>query len=342
MSTIHTNPFSALCSQALQNRELLLNQLHSEGTSAYRLFHGISEGLPGLTIDRYGSLVLVQTFRNPLAPHELELLENALREKLNYSFVFAYNHRGKASIQSFEEWHQPTPEALAEIQCEEFGLKFLIRSRHSGIDPWLFLDLRAGRRFLRETVKDLSVLNLFSYTCSIGIAAAAAGAREVWNVDFATSSLEIGRRNAILNALPEDRFHTINEDCLPVMRQLAGLSAGGRNRQKRHFKKFEPRLFDLVFLDPPAWSKSAFGAVDVVGDYPSLFKSAVLTAKPGGGRVIATNHVPSVEFDSWIDVLKRCAAKAGRPIRSFQRIIPESDFPSFDGHFPLKIVVCEV
>ncbi len=334
--------FEPALSQALQRRKVLLEALHTEGTNSYRLLHGISEGILGLTLDRYGSLILLQTFREPLMPDELETIESTLHEMLSYPFVFAYNHRGKTSTQSFEKWHHPKPEALAEIQCQEFGIQFFIRARHQGIDPWLFLDLRAGRRFLRETVKDLSVLNLFSYTCSIGVCAAAAGAREVWNVDFSSSSLEIGRRNALLNQISEDRFRTIEEDCLPVMRQLAGLPAGGRNPRMRKFKKFEPRQFDLVFLDPPAWSKGSFGAVDVTRDYPSLFKSALLATQPNGGRIIATNHVPSIEFDSWVEILKRCATKAGRPIRSIQPITPESDFPSFDGRHPLKIVVCEV
>jgi 23S rRNA (cytosine1962-C5)-methyltransferase len=338
---MNTSLFPSQLEQALQRRKPLMEALHAEGTNAYRLFHGISEGVPGLTIDRYGPLILLQSFRDPLLPDELAAIENALTEKIHFPFTFAYNHRGKSSTQSFEEWHQPRPEALAEIQCEEFGLHFLIRPRHQGIDPWLFLDLRAGRRFLRESVKGLSVLNLFSYTCSVGISAAAAGAREVWNVDFASSSLEVGRRNAQLNQIAEDRFRTIEQDCLPVMRQLAGLPVGGRSARSRKFLYFEPRQFDLVFLDPPAWAKSPFGAVDVTGDYPSLFKSAVL-ATQSGGRVIATHHVASVELSTWIGQLERCAAKAGRPLRSVQTLTPENDFPSFDGRHPLKIVVCEV
>ena len=336
-----TSDFPSMLEQALKCREALIEKLHSEETNAYRLFHGISEGQPGLTIDRYGSLVLVQTFREPLSHDELSGVEDSLRKKLPYPFAVAYNHRGKLPAQSFDEWHRPGPEALAETECQEFGVRFLIRARHQGIDPWLFLDLRAGRRFLRGTVKGLSVLNLFSYTCSVGISAAAAGASEVWNVDFASSSLEIGRRNSLLNQIPDDRIRMIDDDCLPVMRQLAGLPAGGRRKHGGKFKKFEPRQFDLVFLDPPAWSKGPFGAVDVAGDYPSLFKSAVLATRPDGGRVIATNHVPSIGLDTWIDVLKRCAAKAGRPIRSLEPLLPESDFPSFDGRPPLKIVVCE-
>ena len=346
---MHTSPdpteptFKRALEQALSKRALLIEKLQSEGTNAYRLLNGVSEGLPGVTIDRYGPLILLQTFREPFAQAELlSEIEETLRRLLPYPFVFAYNHRGKSATQSFDEWHRPLPEALAELQCQEFGVSFLIRARHHGIDPWLFLDLRAGRRVLREAVKEKSVLNLFSYTCSVGISAVAAGASEVWNIDFASSSLEVGRRNAALNKIPENRFHTIEEDCLPAMRQLAGLPVGGRFSQKKKFLKLEAREFDVVVLDPPAWSKSSFGAVDVAGDYPTLFKSAILCAKPSGGRVLATNHIASVQLEDWIEVLKRCALKAGRPIRSLQVIAPEEDFPSFDRKHPLKIVLCEV
>jgi 23S rRNA (cytosine1962-C5)-methyltransferase len=339
---MNISQFPQQLDEALKRRLELFATLLSEGTHCYRLFHGISEGAPGLTIDRYGSLILVQTFREPLTLDELGSIEKALREKLPHAFALAYNHRGKAATQSFDEWHHPAPEALAEIQCEEFGVKFLIRARHPGIDPWLFLDLRAGRRYLREAAPNQSVLNLFSYTCSVGITAAAAGAREVWNVDFASSSLEVGRKNALLNQIPENRIRMIEADCIPVMRQLAGLPVGGRGDRGNRVAKFAKREFDLVFLDPPAWAKGAFGAIDVAGDYASLFKPAILATRPNGGRIIATNHVASVELEDWIAGLKRCAEKAGRPLRGVQSLKPEGDFPSFDGRPPLKIVVCEV
>jgi 23S rRNA (cytosine1962-C5)-methyltransferase len=178
----------------------------------------------------------------------------------------------------------------------------------------------------------------------VGLAAAAAGANEVWNVDFSSTNLGVGRRNAEMNGIPKSSFQTIEEDCLPTMRQLAGLPDLGRRDIKlnRKVKKFEAKQFDLVFLDPPAWSKGPFGAVDIEGDYPSLFKSAVLCAKPQGGRIIATHNLASVELETWLDVLKRCAAKAGRPIVSIETLAPEEDFPSFDGRYPLKIAICEV
>ncbi|MDA8242858.1 MAG: class I SAM-dependent methyltransferase [Elusimicrobia bacterium] len=335
------NVYTPLLKRALERRAPLLEALAAEGTDCCRLFHGIAEGLTGLTVDRYGGLVLAQTFREPLPPGDQLRLEEALRELLPYPFAFAYNHRGKKSSEPFEKWHRPSPAALAEFVCSEGGVKFLISARHRGIDPWLFLDLRAARRFVRNGAKGLSVLNLFAYTCGVGVCAAAGGAAEVWNVDFASSSLEVGRRNAELNGVPAEKFRNVNEDCLTTARQLAGLPAGGRYGQKTRHARFEPRSFDLVFLDPPAWAKSTLAAVDVVRDYPSLFKPALLACRPGG-KVIATNHVASVDYAAWTETLKRCAQKAGRPLKSVTGLAPDADFPSFDGKPPLKVAVCGV
>jgi len=228
-------------------------------------------------------------------------------------------------------------EPSAEHVCREAGASFAVRARHRGQDPWLFLDLRAGRRRLRELAPGRSVLNLFAYTCAAGVAAARAGASEVWNVDFSRSALEVGRRNAELNGVSM-RF--VQEDCLPVLRQLAGLPVKGRG-SFRDYERFEPRTFDVVFLDPPAWAKGPFGAVDVERDYASLFKPALLATAPGG-TVIATNHVASVVREDWASALGRCAEKAGRPLAGIELLGPDADFPSRDGNPPLKIAVCRL
>ncbi len=328
-----------LLSRALENRAPLLEKLRAEGTDCYRLFHGIAEGLTGLTVDRYGPLLLAQTFRDPLSPSDTAALEEALRALLPGGLHFAYNHRGKRASEPFDEWHRPAPAALAEFTCSEGGIKYLVRARHRGIDPWLFLDLRPGRRLLRAAAEGRAVLNLFAYTCGAGVCAAAGGASEVWNVDFAGSSLEVGRRNAVLNGIPDEKFRTVQEDCLTVVRQLAGLDVKGRLGKKRRYERVEPRRFGLVFLDPPAWAKGPLAAVDIVRDYPALFKPALLALEPGG-RVIATNHAPGVSWEDWEAALRRCADKAGRPLKTVQRADPDGDFPSFDGNPPLKIAVC--
>ncbi|MDR3393657.1 MAG: class I SAM-dependent methyltransferase, partial [Parasulfuritortus sp.] len=224
----------------------------------------------------------------------------------------------------------------------ELGVKYHIQARHEGQDPWLFLDLRAGRRRVMAEAKDKSVLNLFAYTCGVGIAAAKAGARFVVNVDFAESSLKVGKDNARLNDLPiRPRF--VQSDVFAALRQFSGLGQPERVRGKRlpPFPKLETQQFDLVFLDPPRFAKSAFGVVDLVNDYPALFKPALLSTAVGG-TLICCNNVAEVERDAWLGQLQRSAIKAGREIRESEWILPEADFPSADGKPPLKMVLLRV
>ena len=87
-------------------------------------------------------------------------------------------------------------------------------------------------------------------------------------------------------------------------------------------------------------SKSPFGKVDTVNDYPSLFKPALLCTKPGGW-LLATNNVASVDEKHWIAQLQRSATKAGVTLSKIVTLRPEKDFPSPDQKWPLKIVLCK-
>jgi len=126
-------------------------------------------------------------------------------------------------------------------------------------------------------------------------------------------------------------------------RQLSGIGQPEMVRGKRMpaFPKLEARQFDLVFLDPPRYAKSLFGVVDLVNDYPAVFKPALLCTNDGG-TLICCNNVAQVPYESWAEQLVRSAAKAGRTVRSIERILPDADFPSFDGQPPLKIALLRV
>ncbi len=327
---------------AYSARSELLPQLHAEGTNAYRLFHGSVEGRSGLTVDRYGDLLLVQSFHTPLEAGELAELE-AFYAGVLPGLDCIYNDRSRANSriandlppEKVEPAHRPR-------QFSELGVNYLIQARHAGQDPWLFLDLRAGRRRIMQEAVDKSVLNLFAYTCGIGIAAAKAGAAFVVNVDFAESSLAVGKSNAALNEL-NHRPRFIKSDVFPAIRQLAGIGQPKMVRGKRMppFIELEPRQFDLVFLDPPRYAKSPFGVVDLVNDYPALFKPALL-ATAEGGTLVCCNNVAEVQRDAWLDQLQRSARKAGREVRAAEWIVPEADFPSPDDQPPLKTVLLRV
>jgi 23S rRNA (cytosine1962-C5)-methyltransferase len=333
---------STLLQTALGRRAALLAALHAEGTNAYRLFHGSSENCPGLTVDRYNDLLLVQSFHRPLSGDDREELEAFYTEALP-GLTVIYNDRSRANSRIANPLPPDVLEAAQqEREFQEMGVRYLVKGRHAGQDPWLFLDLRAGRRRVMQEAPGKSVLNLFAYTCGVGIVAAKAGASHVVNVDFAESSLKIGKDNARLNDLPiRPRF--VQSDAFAAMRQLAGVGQPGMVRGKRMpaFPKLEARTFDLVFLDPPRYAKSPFGVVDIVNDYAALMKLALGCTSPGG-TLICCNNAAQLARETWADQLTRCASKAGRPIQTFEWIAPEADFPSSDGNPPLKIALLRV
>jgi 23S rRNA (cytosine1962-C5)-methyltransferase len=322
---------------ALDARAELLPRLQAEGTDCMRLLHGVAEGAPGVSVDRYGGCLLVQTFREPLAADEVDELQRAANDALGLNLPIACNHRGAPPPAGFIA-HAPTEAALAEHTARERGLRFRFRARHRGQDPWLFLDFRSGRALAQRLAAGKRVLNLFAYTCGIGVAAAAGGALRALNVDFAQSALDVGADNAAHNGVA-DRCEFLRADCLPVLRQLAGLPVQRRGKNLP-FARVERQPFDLVVLDPPRFAKTPFGTIDVVHDYQSLFKPALL-ALADGGAVLATNHVPTVDEAAWHDALRRCAEKAGRPLRALERVPVDADFPSFDGRPPLKLALAQ-
>lgn len=329
-------------SSAFAARSALLARMAEEKTDAYRLFHGSVEGEPGLTVDRYGDILLVQTFHRALRGDELATIEGFYREVLPTLLVI-YNDRSQPNSR-VSNLLDGALMKLAEMprQFSELGVKYRFQARHAGQDPWLFLDLRAGRRRVMQEAQGKTVLNLFAYTCGVGIAAGIAGAKQVVNIDFAESSLSIGKENAGLNAIPISvRF--IKSDAFAALRQYSGIGQPQVVRRTRlpDFPKLDAQKFDLVFLDPPRYAKSAFGVVDLINDYSALFKPALL-ATAEGGTLICCNNVAQVDRAAWIDQLERSARKAGRPVREAEWIAPESDFPSPDGQPPLKMVLLRV
>ena len=326
---------------ALDNRQDLLAELHAQGTDCYRLFHGSQEGAGGLTIDRYGPQLLVQSFHQRLERDDLLQLHNTINQHLGLELLLVYNDRsqGNSRIDREDTVYRAEEAALADMVGHEWGLNYRVRGRHAGQDPLLFLDLRNARGWVKQHSAGKSVLNLFAYTCGVGLSAAAGGASEVCNLDFAEGNLAVGRENGLLN--PElKKMKFVQSDYFAAIRQLAGLPIVQRRHKLPTYPRLDQREYDLVLLDPPAWAKSAFGTVDLLRDYQSLLKPAVLTTAKDG-VLICCNNLAKVSMDDWREQVLRCAEKAGRPVRDWQVLTPAADFPSMDNQPPLKTLILQ-
>lgn len=333
-----------MLAEAFAKRHDLLVVLRARDTDCYRLFHGTVEGIPGLTIDRYGRQVLIQSFHRALAANEMQAIRASVIDlcKGQQEYLFAYHDRsakGSTTVKSIID-------AVSDgepLICRENGVQFRVNHGETqGNNPYLFLDLRAARDYVQQCAVGKSVLNLFAYTCGVGVRAAVGGAAEVWNVDLAESSLAVGRQNARLNQIDLRAVRFVQGDYFQVVRQLAGLKPGGRRQHGSAGQtRYPARQFDLTFLDPPPWAKSRYGTVDLVRDYQSVFKPALLATKQGG-EIICCNNAAKVAGAEWLADIQRCIARQGRHCRGVEVLSPAEDFPSWDGKHPLKVAAVRV
>ena len=168
----------------------------------------------------------------------------------------------------------PSAGLSARRVIEEGGLKFWV-NLHEYLDTGLFLDHRITRQMLRGWAKDAEFLNLFCYTGSATVYAAAGGARGSVSVDMSNTYLDWTRDNLELNGLRSPRHQLERADCLTWLAREG--AAGAR--------------FDLIFLDPPTFSNSKRmeGVLDVQRDHVAMIRRSMKLLRPGGRLIFSTN-----------------------------------------------------
>ena len=290
-------------------------------TTAYRLVNGAGDGLPGVTVDRYGDVFVLNLYdedrdtRPYVAP--LAALPDAgavYLKRRPRSAARLSAARTAALAPDTPAWGQ----RVEGVTVRENGLSYLIRPG-AGLSPGLFLDMREPRARVRALAAGAAVLNLFAYTCAFGVAAAAGGAARVLNIDAARPALAWGRENYALNALPADPYDFVYGDAFDWLARLARRAAGQR------------QVFDLVIADPPSYSTVKGRRFTVSRDYATLAAACARVAAPGGRLLLCANEarLPRQTFQR--DCLHGVAT-AGRAarVRSYDSA-PALDFPAAPG-----------
>lgn len=294
-------------------------------TSAYRLVNEFGDGLPGVTVDRYGdhAVLLVST---PEADRRAQELADRLVE-LGARGVYL-KRRLRGDVRKAEaERYPPLPiagEAAPErFVVEEHGIKLAVDLGH-GLSTGLFVDQRENRRLVRDLSHGKAVLNLFAYTCSFSVAAALGGARRVVSVDLGNRVLEVGRENFRLNRL-DPTLHAFEQ-----ADALAWLARARREKQR----------FDLIVLDPPSFATKVEGSAwNVVKGYAVAAERALALLGPGGRLLAITNH-RKTSVGRLRRTLREAAAKAGVSIAQLKDLPPVFDCPDGpDGPVPSKSVL---
>ncbi|CAM3384778.1 class I SAM-dependent rRNA methyltransferase [Halomonas lysinitropha] len=250
MGVAYVNPHSLICARMVSrdpaqglDRSLLVHRLNQAlalrqglfDQPFYRLVHGEGDLLPGLVIDRFGDVLVVQLNTAGMQAVLPELLD-ALDKVMSPSAVVLRNDTSGRRQEGLEAGVEVVKGELPDqVLLEENGVKFAAPVLDGQKTGWFF-DHRANRAWLNGLVAGKRVLDLFSYVGGWGVQAAANGAREVLCVDSSGPALERVTENAALNGLHEQV--TVGEgDAFEV---LAALKAEGEE-------------FDVVILDPPAF-----------------------------------------------------------------------------------------
>ncbi|HET9451536.1 MAG TPA: class I SAM-dependent rRNA methyltransferase [Aggregicoccus sp.] len=306
---------AALTQRLREARERRGPLLADPRTSALRLLHGEADGVPEVTADAFGDLVVLSLYRDLSAQEEQQLADAAVQAWAPRSLYLKRRPR-EARVVANTRKEQLAPElpvrgeALSELQALERGLRFLIRPAQ-GLSVGLYLDMRDTRTWLREQVAGRTVLNLFAYTCAFGVAAHAGCAARVLNVDASRRVLEWGEENARLNGQAVDRYDYVAGDVFDWLERLA--------------KKGE--RFDVVVCDPPSFATTRTSRFSAARDYAALAGSAARVVAPGGRLVACCNHagLDARRFEAQV---RQGAAQAGREARAVASLGPSLlDFP---------------
>ena len=299
-------------------------------TDAYRLVNGEGDGLPGLTVDRYGDYLMVQAYCSGWQVH-LKLVTQVLQEQLSPLGIYEKSRPQKTreleAVSDSKKYGRlltgtPAPNPL---EVRENGLTFLV-SLEQGLNTGLFLDQRRNRRDLMTRTRGQRVLNLFAYTGAFSVAAAASGAGLVTSVDASPGYTDWAKANFAANRLNPKRHEFIVGDCLKVLADLA--------RQKK--------MYDIVLMDPPSFSTTAKSRFTTRGGTSDIV-AAALPLLSGGGLMITSSNHQKVDLADYLKELRRGALQVGSDLRVISLFGQPEDFP-YPVTFPegryLKYAVC--
>ncbi|WP_111977287.1 bifunctional 23S rRNA (guanine(2069)-N(7))-methyltransferase RlmK/23S rRNA (guanine(2445)-N(2))-methyltransferase RlmL [Algibacillus agarilyticus] len=280
--TVRTNIAEEFQNRLKKNYKKYAPLAKKSATNCYRVYDA---DLPNynVAVDLYGEHLVVQEYSPPKS-----IPEHVSAQRLNDVLITAPDILGIArsnvhvktrSRQKGKEQYQRA-ERKKDIRfiVQEGNAQFLV-NLDDYLDTGLFLDHRNVRMLVGELAKDKTVLNLFSYTCSVSVHAVLGGAKKVKSVDLSKTYLNWGQDNFDLNKL-STRYHDFDQgDCIEWL--------------ARHDEQY-----DLIFIDPPSFSNSKRmkDVFDVQRDYVKLLQDALPRLTPGG-TVIFSNNLRSFKLD---------------------------------------------
>lgn len=292
---------------AARNRRRLLL---SRQTTCYRLVNSEGDSLPGLCIDVYGNIAVLQLTTAPMDTRRRMILELLL--EMGFASVV---ERSDASVRSAEGLepqrgllHGSLPDPLL---VQENGLFFQVDPQE-GQKTGFFLDQRDNRQLLGSLAKGAEVLNGFCYTGGFSLAALRGGAQYVKSIDISGSALHMLRRNLQHNQLEQAHHVMEKADMFEALRD-------------------EDSEFQIVVLDPPPFVKNASSVPKAMRGYKDINRLALQRVR-SGGLLMSFSCSGHIDMNRFEEALRWAAMDSGRQVQLLRRLGPGSDHPRLLGH----------
>ena len=312
------------CAFDLRNQILKL----TEQTSAYRVIHGESDGLPGLIVDRYNDALVIQILTAGIEYHRTEIVD-LLAEISGCKTLY---ERSDVDVRELEGLNPVKglvwgPAIQPPMIIVENGLKFEV-DLENGQKTGFFIDQRDNRELLRRYVQDKSVLNCFCYTGAFSAYAFAGGARSVLSMDSSAPALEQVLRNLAINGYGDCESEVMEADVFTALRKF---------RDSR-------KSFDVIILDPPKFAPTTAQAERAARGYKDINLLAFKLLNPGG-VLFTFSCSGGVSRELFQKIVTGAAQDAGVEARILAQLSQGPDHPialNFPEGMYLKGLVCAI
>ena len=287
-----------------------------------RIIFGEADAFPGLTVDRFGPLLSVQVLsvgmeriKGLLFPALVKLLREDGQE---ITGIFERNDaalREKEGLPQYKAWFPLDGEACpasAVTEITENGVSYLV-DVENGQKTGFFLDQKYNRQAVARLARGRTVLDCFTHTGSFALNAAYGGAAHVTAVDVSESAVEMARANALRNHL-EDRMDCL---CANVFDLLPALEK-------------EPKRYDFIILDPPAFTKSRKTVANAITGYKEINYRA-MRLLPRGGLLATCSCSHFATEEKFMAMLRDAARDAGVQLRQIEARQQSCDHPILWG-----------
>ena len=277
-------------------------------TNAYRLIYGEADRLPGLVVDRYNDVLVMQTLSSGMDRRK-DILADLLCQESGATQVYLRNDAKSRTLEGLPMERGFLREGGATtVGIQEGPARFLVDIERGQKTGW-FCDQRENRLVTARFAAGAEVLEVFAHTGAFGIHAALAGAKSVEGLDVSEEALALARNHAVLNKVG-DRCVYRSADAFEEMRKLE--RAGCR--------------YDLVLLDPPAFARSKQAVPRALAGYKDVNLLGMRLTKPEGFLVTSSCSHYVTEQELWTGI-RLAARDAKRQVRLLEQRGQAIDHP---------------